>query len=148
MITISRLFAKEIRSVFRRALQITASHNDQIVWLLADDTGLRVRAQDHHAIAEHHQPGKVAPDSLPVTMESLAACEGTKADEFVSVELRANGAVVLRWEDRSIPQSFQVDAKKVRADPSPALPETWSNNPPRLLNAISDAMKILPGSVI
>ena len=52
MITISRLLAKEIRSVFRRALQITASHTDQIVWLLADDTGLRVRAQNQHAIVE------------------------------------------------------------------------------------------------
>ena len=144
MITISRLLAKQIRSVFRRALQITARHTDQIVWLQADGTGLQVRAQNHHAIAEHHLLCQVTPGSAPVTMEALAACEGTKADEFVSVEQRADGTVVLRWEDRSIPQSFQVDDKKVQADLSPALPESWSNNSPRLLNALSDAMKVLP----
>ena len=79
MISISRLLAKEIRSVFRRALQITASHTDQLDWLLADDTGLRVRAQNQHAIAEHHLAGHVAADSVPITMEALVACEGNKS---------------------------------------------------------------------
>ncbi len=65
MITFSRLLAKEIRSVFRRALQISASQNNQVVWLVADDTGLRIRAQNHHGIAEHHQPGPATAGSIP-----------------------------------------------------------------------------------
>ena len=45
--------------------------------------------------------------------------------------------VVLHWNARGIPQQVQSDAPL-------ALPETWASNPPRLLNALSDAMKIAP----
>ena len=119
--TLSRQLAKQIRSVFRRALQISASQTSQVVWLVADGTGLHIRAQNHHGIAEHHQPGPATADSIPVTMEALAACEGNKADEAVSIEQRADGMVVLRWDDRGVPQQFQFDAKKLNPDPPPAL---------------------------
>ena len=144
MLTFSRQLAKQIRSVFRRALQISASQTDQTVWLVADDTGLRVRAQNERAIIEYHLPSVVTPDSISITMEALAACEGTKTVESVSVERLADETVVLRWDNHSIPQSFQLDAKKLHAAPAPALPETWMSNPPRLLTALSDAMKIVP----
>ena len=144
MLTFSRQLAKQIRAVFRRALQISTSQTDQVVWLVADDSGLRVRAQNERATAEYHLRGAAVTEALPVTMEALAACEGTRADEIVSSELNADGMVVLRWTDRSIPHSFQFDAKKIRPDPSPTLPETWASNPPRLLNALNDAMKIVP----
>ena len=119
MITISRLLAKQIRSVFRRALQLSASQTDQVVWLLADTTGLRIRAQNQRAIIEYHLPGLVNPDAVPITMDALAACEGTKADQFVSIERQSDGPVVLRWDDRAVPQSFVFDAKKVKAEASP-----------------------------
>ena len=127
MLTFSRQLAKQIRVVFRRALQISASQTDQVVWLVADDSGLRVRAQNERATAEYHIPGAVTADSLPLTMEALAACEGTKTDEVVSVERNADGIVVLRWTDRSIPQSFQIDAKRMQPDALLALPETWAS---------------------
>ena len=144
MLTISRQLAKQIRSVFRRALQISASQTDQAVWLVGDDSGLRIRAQNWRATAEYHLPGTVATESFPVTMEALAACEGAKLDEIVTVERGPDGMVVLCWTDRSIPQSFQIDAKQIRADQTPASPEAWASNPPRLLNALNDAMKIAP----
>ena len=144
MLTFSRQLAKQIRAAFRRTLQISTSQTDQVVWLVGDDSGLRVRAQNERATAEYHLRGAAITESLPVTMEALAACEGTRADEGVSVERNADGMVVLRWTDRSVPQSFQFDAKKIRPDPSPALPETWGSNPPRLLSALNDAMKIAP----
>ncbi len=147
MLTFSRQLAKQIRSVFRRALQISASQTDQTIWLVADDSGLRIRAQNWRATAEYHlsgSPGTAKSESLPVTMEALAACEGTKTDEPVSVERLADDTVVLSWNDRSIPQSFRLDAKKLRPDPVPVLPEKWGNNSPRLLTALNDAMKIVP----
>lgn len=144
MLNISRQLAKQLRSVFRRALQITVSHADHIVWLQSDATGLRIRAQNHHAIVEFHQPAPAAmTEAVPITMEALAACEGAKSEETITIDRRPDETVVLRWEDRSVPQTFQVDAKKVRVDPPAAFPENWSSNPPQLLNAISDAMKIL-----
>ena len=130
--------------MFRRALQISASQTDQVVWLVADDSGLRVRAQNWRATVEYHIFGTATAESLPVTMEALAACEGANADELVSVERSDDGMVVLRWTDRSIPQSFQFDAKKIHSDPPPILPETWASNSPRLLIALNDAMKIAP----
>ena len=140
----SRQLAKQIRSVFRRALQISGSQTDQVVWLVADDSGLRIRAQSHRGIAEYHLPGAATPGSIPVTMEALAACEGTKADESVSVERRADGVVALNWNDRGVPQHFQFDATKLHAEPPPALPETWGSNPPSLLAAMDEAMRIAP----
>ena len=140
----SRQLAKQIRSVFRRALQISASQADQVVWLVADDSGLRIRAQSHRGIAEYHIPGAATPGSIPVSMEALAACEGTKADESVSVERRADGVVTLNWGDRGVPQHFQFDATKLQAEPPPALPETWGANPPNLLGAMDEAMRIAP----
>ena len=73
MLTFSRQLAKQIRSVFRRALQISASQTDQVVWLVADDSGLRVRAKNWRATAEYQIPGTATAESLPVTMEALAA---------------------------------------------------------------------------
>ena len=113
MITISRLLAKQLRGVIRRALQLSASQTDQVVWLLADNSGLRIRAQNKQAIIEYHLPGLVTSDAVPITMDALAACEGTKADQFVSIERQSDGPIVLRWDDRGIPQSFQFDAKKL-----------------------------------
>ncbi len=144
MLTVSRLLAKQIRSVFRRALQISASQIDQAVWLVGDDSGLRIRAQNWRATAEYHLLGAVATESIPVTMEALTAFEGAKLDEIVTVERGPDGMVVLCWTDRSIPQSFQLDAKQIRADQTPASPEAWASNPPRLLNALNDSMKIAP----
>ena len=57
MLTFSRQVAKQIRSVFRRALQISASQTDQVVWLVGDDSGLRIRTQNWRATAEYHLPG-------------------------------------------------------------------------------------------
>ena len=144
MLTFSRQLAKQIRSVFRRALQISTSQTDQVVWLVADDTGLRICAQSWRAIIEYHLPCKPTPCSIPVTMEALSACEGTKPDELVRVEKLGDETVALRWDDHSIPQSFQLDARKLQSDTPPAVPETWASNPPRLLAALSDAMKIVP----
>ena len=84
MLTFSRQLAKHIRAVFRRALQIAASQTDQVVWLVADDMGLRVRVQNWRATAEYHIPGATTAASLPLTMEALAACEGAKAEGKVS----------------------------------------------------------------
>ncbi len=144
MITISRLLAKQIRSVFRRALQLSASQTDQVVWLLADNTGLRIRAQNKQAIIEYQLPGLVTPDAVPITMEALAACEGTKADQFVSIERQTDGPIVLRWDDRAVPQSFVFDATKVKAEASPVPPEAWTTNAPSMLSALADAMRIVP----
>jgi hypothetical protein len=142
LLTFSRQLAKQIRSVFRRALQISASQTDQVVWLVGDESGLCFRAQNWRATAEYHLSGPAPTESIPITMEALAACEGTKADELVTVERGSEGVVVLRWTDRSIPQSFQLDAQKIRADQTPVLPEAWASNPPRLLKALCDAMTI------
>ena len=144
MMTFSRHLAKQIRSVFRRALQISASQTDQVVWLVADDSGLHIRAQSHRGIAEYHMPGAATPGSIPVTMEALAACEGTKADESVSVERRADGVVALNWCDRGVPQQFQLDANELHPEPPPALPDCWGSNPPSLLGAMDAAMRIAP----
>lgn len=140
----SRQLAKQIRSVFRRALQISASQTDQVVWLVADDTGLHLRAQNHHGIAEYHLPGAATPGSIPVTMEALAACEGTKAEESISVERRADGMVALNWGDRGVPQHFQFDGNKLDPEPPPPLPDYWGSNPPSLLGAMDEAMRIAP----
>ena len=147
MLTISRQLAKQIRSVFRRALQISASQTDQVVWLVGDDSGLRIRTQNWRATAEYHlsgSPGAMNSGSIPVTMEALAACEGMKSDELVQMEKFDDESVVLHWNDRSVPQSFRLDAKILRPDPAPVLPEKWGSNSPRLLTALNDAMKIVP----
>jgi hypothetical protein len=142
LLTISRQLAKQIRSVIRRALQISPSQTGQIVWLISDDTGLRIRAQNHHGIVEFHQPGSAAADTVPISLEALAMCEGTRADETVSIERRPDGHIILRWDDRGVAQQFSFDAKNLNPDPPPLLPASWGSNPPSLLGALDIAMRM------
>ena len=142
MITLSRQLVKHLRGIFRRMLPRSPSQADQIVELVGGNDGLRVRWQNRIGAAEYHRPGAIHQETLAITLDALSACEGARADEHVTLETHDNG-VVLRWEDRSIPRSVIAESQPALTD-FPALPPEWLANPPRLLAALGETMKIAP----
>ncbi len=113
---------------------------DQTVQFVAGDDGQRARLCNRAGAVEYHLAGNFPPESLAVTLDALSACEGTRAQENVSLEACTDGGVIVRWDDRSIPRSIVADAAPNEAE-MPALPTSFATNPPRLLAALKDTME-------
>ncbi len=139
MITISRQLVKQLRGVFRRLLPRSPSKADQTVQFVASHDGLRVRLHSHNGAAEYRITGTTHAEAFAVTLDALRACEGTRAEEDVTLEAR-DGDVVLSWDDRSIPRSILAESQPVGTD-APAFPTEFTANSHRLLTALKDAME-------
>ena len=139
MITISRQLVKQLRGVFRRMLPRSPSKADQTVQFVASGDGLRVRLQNRAGSAEYRITGTTHTETFAVTLDALSACEGTRAEENVTLEA-GDSDVVLRWDDRSIPRSIIVESQPTETEAA-AIPTEFGSNPPRLLTALKDAME-------
>ena len=139
MITISRQLVKHLRGVFRRMLPRSPSKADQTVQFVASDDGLRIRLHNRAGAVEYRLAGTTHSETFAVTLDALSACEGTRAEENVTLEAR-DGDVVLNWDDRSIPRSIIVESQPTGTE-APAIPTEFGSNPPRLFTALKDAME-------
>ena len=139
MITISRQLVKHLRGVFRRMLPRSPSKADQTVQFVASGDGLRVRLQNRAGAAEYRITGTTHTETFAVTLDALSACEGTRAEENVTLEA-GDSDVVLRWDDRSIPRSIIVESQPTETEAA-AIPTEFGSNPSRLLTALKDAME-------
>ncbi|MHB1038187.1 MAG: hypothetical protein ACYC35_26405 [Pirellulales bacterium] len=145
MITITRLQARQVRTVFRRALHVSTRGPFPILLFQAGPDGLRIRALANQAAAEYHIPGDFPPEELAAPYELLADCDGSKP-EPVAIEAQGDKRQTLtaRWQDNQVPQLLQYDAvgpAKAHAEKFPPWPESWAENPPGLLKALDDAMQ-------
>jgi hypothetical protein len=139
LIALTRNLARKIRSIFRRALNVTPRGLTYPVTFQAGPDGLHVRAQSPEAAVEYHAPGVFPAEQISVPLEALADCEGRK-DEPVELESAGNEQVILRWRDRTVPQLVQYEAAKPTDTAEfPRLPEQFAENPPGLVKALEDA---------
>src|SRR5262249_37718609 len=78
--------------------------------------------------------------AIAIPLDALADFEGS-GDSPVVLEAAAPNQIVVRWDDRGIPQTREYDliTPVDRLDPMPDLPTTWSTNPPELLTALVEA---------
>lgn len=102
MITITRRLARQLRAVFRKALNLTRGVGPPICFQ-ASEAGLSVRSQNAEVAVEYHQAGEFSPESLALPLEFLRSCAGGRDDP---VELGSSGEnqVEVKWIDRKIPR--------------------------------------------
>jgi hypothetical protein len=121
MPTISRAEVRSFRAVLRRCLFDGCSRND---WPL-----LRVRSDGRQVILEsargplavrHSIPGTTQPGAIAFRAAVLAEFEG-RSNAPVSLEQRASGRGVARWEDGGVPREQTLDT--LASDSLPPLPQ-------------------------
>ena len=135
MISITRHLARQLHTVFRRALNVSTRGPGTPVTFRTGPDGLRIRAQTHDAAVEHHVPGPLDNDEIVAPFELLNDCKGAKHDE-VQLETTGGGQVVAGWND-GIPQVVQYDPPPQRDDDEfPSVPEALTENPAGLLSAL------------
>jgi hypothetical protein len=136
MITISRLSARRIRSVLRRALGLSPSMLQQPVRLTAGPQGLRVFASHGGFAAQYTEHASLPVCDLAIPLSALKEAEGNKA-EPVSLVPSNDGEVIVRWQDGAIPQQRSVTPSAPAAEIiAPELPATWVENASELRRAI------------
>ncbi len=140
MITISQQLVQQLCGVFRRLLPPSPSQADQSVQFVAGAAGLRVRLHNRAGAVEYQRAGNLPVESFAIPLTALFACEGTRADQPVTLESRTDGHVVLRWDDHAVPRSLVVESWP-RFHESLPTPSSWAVNPPRLLTALQDTLE-------
>jgi hypothetical protein len=145
VITLTRSQVRRLRQVFRRST-LGITHRGIISELVLRAEGTQLRAQHRycdHAV-EHVELGGYRPaTSIAIPLDALADFEGP-ADSRVVIESVAPDRTVVRWDDRSIPQSreYHVVTPVDRLEPMPALPATWASNPGERLDALAEATEV------
>jgi hypothetical protein len=100
---------------------------------------LSAKASVHDIAVEYTEPGANPAETLWVPFQLLDDCEGKK-DEPVNVERTGKGRVTAQWRDGSVPQIVRYDADApADADNFPPAPETFAENRPGLLEALTAA---------
>jgi hypothetical protein len=140
LIAITRNMARQVRAVFRRALNITPRGCSWPLTFQTGPDGLRVRSRSSDAAVEYHLPGDHPVEQINLPFEFLADCEGRK-DEPVQLLTSDNGRVMAQWRDGSVPQIVQYDpATPVDAAEFPRMPEKVAANSITILKALRDAV--------
>jgi hypothetical protein len=140
LISITRNLARQVRAVFRRALNLTPRGCSWPVTFQTSPDGLRVRSRSSDAAVEYHLPGDRTIEQIDLPFAFLADCEGRK-DEPVQLSTSDNGRVIAQWRDGSVPQIVQYDpAAPVETAEFPRMPEKLAANPSTILKALNDAV--------
>ncbi|MGE3779073.1 MAG: hypothetical protein AB7F89_17945 [Pirellulaceae bacterium] len=139
--TVTRLLARQIRSVFRRALSISVRDADVLIRFATGPAGLIVRAQAGDRAVEYIDPAPQSAGEAACTLRDLSECEGRKPELLI---LDSNGTqqIIARWSDQGIPQLHQRSLPTgTSATDFPDDPGNGVENPPELLAALSAAAK-------
>jgi hypothetical protein len=147
LLTITRRLALHVRSVLRRIFP-TRAHRPNVS-IIGSAEGLRVRAAHGGVAVEYREARRKGPaETLWLPHKLLADCEG-RHDDPVQLEALGPAQVVARWQDRGVPQMVQYESDSPsNPDDFPDPPESFAENPPFLLRAISDASDTTdPGSL-
>ena len=140
MITITRRLAMHLRAVFRRALNLSSRGFGPALFFETGPGGIRVRTRFGAVAVEYHAAGELPEEQMWLPFEFLSDVEARK-DDPVQLEVQGDGHVVAGWRDGNVPQMVQYDlVKSSDTDDFPGVPEKLTENPPRLLTALHDAM--------
>src|SRR5947209_8215982 len=121
MITFTRLLARHLRAVFRRAGIRPRGGVVPPVLFRGNRDGLAIRAVAPELALEYRASAELSDDEMIVPVSLLDECYG-RGDEPVTLESGAKNKVVATWQDRGIPQRCEFDVEP-RQQPFPAVPE-------------------------
>lgn len=138
MIQISRQLAKQLRSMVKMLFPVRGPI--PALTFRAGQDGLFIEVQGANQALRYHDPQPREQVQLLVPFNMLEDVQGSKP-EPVNLNTRRDGVLGVNWEDRGIVRNLEYDAPVSDADapPFPALPETFSENPPALLTALREA---------
>jgi len=141
LITITRRLALQLRVVFRRALGLTRVFGPAL-WFATGRDGIHVRARSGGAAVEYHDPSEKLPtEDMWLPFDFLDDVEARR-DDPVELEARPDGHIMAGWRDGNVPQCVRYDpVKPSDTDRFPEMPKKFTQNPPRLLVALRDAME-------
>ena len=109
MIQITRSLARQLKSIFRRAIIETGRGSVFAPVLFhAGPEGLRIRIASGEVAAEYHDPSPREPDAAIVPFEFLKDCEA-KSDAPVQIEMATGDRVMATWDERQVPQLKHYD---------------------------------------
>ena len=144
MITITRRTARRLRAVLRRSvLGISRKGTILPLMLKAENQQLRVQLPYHDLAVEYLEPTDLHElESIPIPLEALADVEG-RDDSPVMVESPEPDRIVIRWQDRGIPQTREYPIELVgQVAPFPKAPTVWTKISADVLMALADAAVI------
>jgi hypothetical protein len=141
VIKVTRHAARRLRVVFRRSV-LGISHKGLIPPLVLHAENQRLRAQYryHDLAVEYTEPGSLRQfDSIPVPLEALAEVEG-RDDTAVELESVEPDRIVVRWQDRGIPQVREYPVTPFgKIAPFPETPAAWTSISTDVLAALAEA---------
>ncbi|MCY2987617.1 MAG: hypothetical protein NTY19_07100 [Planctomycetota bacterium] len=141
MITITRLLARQLRAVLRRA-GIGKAHGGygQRALFLANGDTLHIRAMSYIAAVEYQAAYQGGTVEALVPVDLLAACEGTRPDP-VELDFSVADKVTASWTDKRVPvlRDFATSTPNDTLPPFPSLPDTFASNDPGLWTALREA---------
>jgi hypothetical protein len=141
LLTITRLLARQLRAVFRRAgIGRAYGGYGQRALLLADQDTLRIRGTSGSAAVEYQAAHQGGPIEALLPLDLLVACEGSKPDP-VQLDFSVSGKVSASWTDKQVPLvlEFDVDAPTDETPPFPFRPSSFATNEPDLWKALREA---------
>lgn len=141
MIHVTRRFARDLKTVFRRALGFTRYCDAPPVELSASENGVIFRAKNDLVAVEYRDLQAREPCRIVVPMQLFQDCEGGR-DQQVTIEPPRDGHVFCRWQDGDVPQLHRYEHDQEFDSEFPEVPAQWESNPPGLLAALRDAVNV------
>jgi hypothetical protein len=140
MITISRSLAKQLHSVFRKALGLRTAGPQPPVFITANSQGLVVRCSAGGFAVEYREYQRQAVDALVVPFNLLKDVQGTRA-EPVTLTQATDDRVTAAWQEGAVPRQFTANVPKAAEEVHWPFkePRQWTENEPELLTALHAA---------
>ena len=138
LIQITRLLAKQLLSVFKKALN--RSKPTPVVTVRNGDDGLFVEAQAPNHAVRFHDPRSQDRDLMLIPLSLLEDVQGTKPEPVFLTRPR-QGVLAASWDDKGVFREMEYDELEAVPDgPAfPDLPAQFTENSPELLTALRHA---------
>lgn len=136
MIQITRLLAKQLRSIIKRTFNRQAT----VLTFRSGDDGLFVEAQGVNHALRYHDPQPQDRELLLIPINVLEDVQGAKP-EPVFLNTHRAGVIGASWQEKGVFHDLEYDAPEPVADAPqfPELPAKFNDNQPELLAAMHEA---------
>jgi hypothetical protein len=143
LIQITRLLAKQLRSVIKKAI----GHNlpSPVLTVRSGDDGLFVEAQGANHAVQYHDPHPQDPqpqdrDLMLIPLHVFADVQGAQVEPVFLTRPRP-GVLAASWDDKGVCREMEYDELEPVPDakPFPTLPAQLVENQPELIRALRDA---------
>jgi hypothetical protein len=141
LITLSRNIARQIATIFRRALGLSVNQcSNQLVLLNADSDGSVIRSATSRSAIEYRDSTSLPKCSLQAPLEMFKAFGSSKHD-LVTLTAIADEKIQANWQDGAVPRTGTWSSRTERSiHDFPSAPTNYVENPPNFLHAIREAI--------